>query len=117
MTSEIKTITVSVREMKNTFSSILVQHGLTEKKAALCADIFTANSIDGIYTHGVNRFPRFINYLKNGFVAPDAEPSLVSKFGGIEQWNGNIGPGILNAIQRTERVTTLAREHGIGCVG
>ena len=117
MTNEIKTIIVSPSEMKNTFSRILVQHGLTEKKAALCADIFTANSIDGIYTHGVNRFPRFINYLKNGFVALDAEPSLVSKFGGIEQWNGNIGPGILNAIQMTERVTTLAHEHGIGCVG
>lgn len=116
MANEVKTVIISKEEMHDTFAQKLVHLGFSEQKANDCAAVFTANSIDGIYTHGVNRFPRFVQYIKDGFVNPDAEPSLVSKFGGIEQWNGNIGPGILNALQMTERTMALAKEHGIGCV-
>ena len=52
----------------------------------------------GVYSHGVNRFPLFVKNIMQGFVIPNAEPSLVSKSGGVEQWNGNLGPGPLNAI-------------------
>ena len=48
-------------EMRAVFHSVLVKHGMQDHKALLCAEIFTSNSIDGVYTHGVNRFPRFIN--------------------------------------------------------
>ena len=78
--------------------------------------VFTSSSVDGIYTHGVNRFPRFVQYIKEGFVKADAMPSLENKYGGIEQWNGNLGPGILNAIHATETVMRLAQQYGIGCV-
>lgn len=117
MSAENNTLVITKNEMFQTFKKILLKHGLEEKKAETCTDIFTINSLDGIYTHGVNRFPRFIKYLQGGFVKPDAEPSLVSKFGAIEQWDGNLGPGPLNAIHATERAMSLAAENGIGCVG
>lgn len=72
--------------------------------------------MDGVYTHGVNRFPRFVQYVKEGFVKVDAVPSLENKSGGIEQWNGNLGPGILNAMIATENAMQLAEANGIGCV-
>lgn len=115
LTNDFKTI--SSAEMQATFEEILLKKGFQKEKAATCAAIFTTNSLDGIYTHGVNRFPRFIKYINEGFVKVDAEPSLISKFGGIEQWNGNLGPGPLNAIHATETATKLAQQHGIGCVG
>ena len=117
MIAESNTLTISKETMQSTFEEILLKNGFSETKAKTCAEIFTINSLDGIYTHGVNRFPRFIKYLKGGFVKPDSEPSLVSKFGGIEQWDGNLGPGPLNAIYATERAMSLAAENGIGCVG
>jgi 3-dehydro-L-gulonate 2-dehydrogenase len=43
-------------------------------------------------------------------------PTLLYKFGGIEQWDGHQGPGTLNAIHATETAMQLAREYGIGCV-
>jgi 3-dehydro-L-gulonate 2-dehydrogenase len=110
-------ITVSANEMEDTFTRILVKHNFTRERALRCAQIFTETSIDGIYTHGVNRFPRFIKYVKEGYVKPGATPSLENKFGGIEQWNGNLGPGILNALQVTGTVISLADQYGIGCVG
>ena len=109
-------ITILAKEMQQCFTRILVKHGFTPEKALQCAEIFTETSVDGIYTHGVNRFPRFVQYIKEGFVKVDATPSLENKFGGIEQWNGNLGPGILNALQVTGTVMSLANEYGIGCV-
>lgn len=109
-------ISIPAKEMQDRFTAILVKEGFTHDKAFQCAEIFTSNSVDGIYTHGVNRFPRFVQYVKKGFVKVDATPSLENKYGGIEQWNGNLGPGMLNAIYSTETAMRLAQQNGIGCV-
>jgi 3-dehydro-L-gulonate 2-dehydrogenase len=109
-------ITVTAPEMQDTFNRILLKHGYASLKAGKLAEIFTNNTLDGIYTHGVYRFPRFIDYTKNGCVLPGAEPSLKKKFGGLEQWDGNLGPGPLNALQATYGAIRLSQEHGIGCV-
>jgi 3-dehydro-L-gulonate 2-dehydrogenase len=103
-------------EMQELFTGILLKYGFTKLRALECASIFTDSSLDGIYTHGVNRFPRFIQYIKQGYLDPNATPSLENKFGGIEQWNGNLGPGITNAIYATDQALKLSKEHGIGCV-
>lgn len=102
--------------MKKVFEEKLLQYGFSKEKAAQCAEIFTDNTIDGITTHGVNRFPRFINYIKSGYVQKDAEPSLIAGFGGMEKWNGNLGPGPLNAVKATDRAMELSQKNGIGCV-
>ncbi|MEP6582802.1 MAG: 3-dehydro-L-gulonate 2-dehydrogenase [Ginsengibacter sp.] len=103
-------------EMQHRFEIILTGNGFSKNNAAKCASTFTHNSLDGVYTHGVNRFPRFVKYIKDGFVKVNEKPSLQNKFGGIEQWNGNLGPGILNAIHATETAIGLAKQNGIGCV-
>lgn len=102
--------------MKATFLSVLLRLGFESVKAETLAGVFTANSVDGVYTHGVNRFPVFVQYVKEGFVNKDAEPTLISSFNGTEQWNGNLGPGPLNAIASTDRAMELATQYGIGCV-
>jgi 3-dehydro-L-gulonate 2-dehydrogenase len=109
-------ILVSPKKMQTTFKNILLKLGFPKKRAMECATIFTNNSVDGIYTHGVNRFPRFVQYIKDGHVKPDAVPTLTHKFGGIEQWDGNLGAGPSNAIFATNQATKLAKKHGIGCV-
>ena len=109
-------VTVSPPEMQDRFTGILIREGFTKDKALKCASVFTDNSLDGVYTHGVNRFPRFVQYIQDRFVKVNETPSLQNKFGGIEQWNGNLGPGILNAIHATETVMGLAKQNGIGCV-
>ncbi len=109
-------IQISGQQMQQRFAAILLSLGFTNERADECAAIFTNNSIDGIYTHGVNRFPRFVQYVKDGYVLPNETPSLKNKFGGIEQWDGNLGPGPLNAQHATNTAMNLAQQHGIGCV-
>lgn len=103
-------------EMQETFCSILLKNGLQPEAAEKCAAVFTQSSIDGVYTHGVNRFPRFVEYIQKGYVNKEAVPALKNKSNGIEQWDGNLGPGIINASFATEQSMQLAKEFGIGCV-
>jgi 3-dehydro-L-gulonate 2-dehydrogenase len=71
---------------------------------------------DGVTSHGLNRFPRFVRQIKAGIVRPDAEPVKVASFGPWEQWDGQLGPGNLNATAATDRAIALARHHGLGLV-
>lgn len=111
------TLFISAQQLQSTFEQILIQHEMPADRAHTCAEIFTQNSVDGVYTHGVNRFPRFVQYLQDGYIKPLASPSLENRFAAIEQWNGNLGPGPLNALFATERVIELAQQHGVGCLG
>ena len=103
-------------QMKAEFVRILAKHGFSGERADECAAIFTINSLEGVYSHGVNRFPRFVEYIRKGYVIPDAVPSLVHNTGSVEQWNGNLGPGPLNASFATGRAMELASQNGIGLV-
>jgi len=109
-------VLVPLDDMEREFRRILVKYGFNERKAEECARVFAENSLDGVVTHGVNRFPRFVRYVKEEIVRVDAEPVLKQRAGSIEQWDGCLGPGPLNALRCTERAMELAREHGIGCV-
>lgn len=109
-------VLIPQEEMQETFFAILTGVGFTKEKAKTCAEIFTANSMDGVYTHGVNRFPVFVQYVQAGFINIDAKPSLQAAMGGIETWHGNGGPGPLNAVAATDRAAQLAQQYGIGCV-
>jgi 3-dehydro-L-gulonate 2-dehydrogenase len=102
--------------MKSEFVRILANLGFTDVNANQCAEIFATNSLEGVYSHGVNRFPRFVEYVRKGYVRPEAVPSLVNSAGSLEQWDGNLGPGPLNAVFATEKAMALASSNGIGLV-
>jgi 3-dehydro-L-gulonate 2-dehydrogenase len=54
--------------------------------------------------------------VKEGYVKPHAEARLKHRAGALEQWDGCLGPGPLNALFSTRRAMALAKESGIGCV-
>lgn len=103
--------------MQQEFERVLLHHGLSPERAARCAAIFAENSLVGVASHGLNRFPGFVEFIRQGFVNPTAQAEKVAGFGAWEQWDGNLGPGPLNAYACTERALVLARHHGVGCVG
>lgn len=102
--------------MKSRFSEILIKLGFDKDKAEQCARIFAESSLDGVYTHGLNRFPSFVDMIRKGFIDSKAEAVLENSIGMMEQWNGKLAPGILNARSCMGRAIELAGEHGIGCV-
>jgi len=107
---------IPFEKLQSEFNRVLLSLGFNEEKAEVCATTFAENSRDGVYTHGLNRFPTFVEYVKNGLVNPNGEPTKAGAFGSLEQWEGNSGPGILNARFCMGRAIELASKNGIGCV-
>ncbi|BAU55904.1 3-dehydro-L-gulonate 2-dehydrogenase [Mucilaginibacter gotjawali] len=109
-------MTIPFEQLLAEFNRVLLSLGFTGDKAGTIATIFAKNSRDGVYTHGLNRFPVFVDYVKQGLVQKDAEPELLNSFGSLEQWEGKLAPGILNARFCMGRAIELAKANGIGCV-
>ncbi|TSD67779.1 3-dehydro-L-gulonate 2-dehydrogenase [Inquilinus sp. KBS0705] len=102
--------------LKAELKRVLTGLNISDETADACAGIFADNSRDGVYTHGLNRFPVFVQYIKEGLVDMAAVPTLTNAFSAIEQWDGNLGPGMLNAVFCMDRAIELAKTNGIGCV-
>lgn len=102
--------------MQNVLYTLFLKHHFQEERARLLTSTFSENSLAGVNSHGLNRVPRFIDYVERGFVKTDAEAKKVASFGSIERWDGQLGPGIINAIKCTDRATELAKQHGMGLV-
>lgn len=107
---------VAFEVLKNELQRVLAKLGFPPERADLCAGIFAANSRDGVYSHGLNRFPVFVDYVKEKLVKIDAEPELVSRSGMMEHWTGNYAPGMYSATLAMQRAIELAKENGMGCV-
>jgi 3-dehydro-L-gulonate 2-dehydrogenase len=107
---------VSHDELLNALLRVLLKLGFTEDRGRHCAQLFVETTRDGIYSHGLNRFPRFVRGIQNGLVDVHAQPKFVQSYGSLERWDGKSGPGNLNAWQSMERAIALARSHAIGCV-
>ena len=103
-------------EMKGLFRRILVSRGLEEGEAETLACIVATNSLEGVYSHGTNRFPRLVHDIESGTVDKDAKVEKIIQAGSMECWNGHFGIGPLNAWKAMERATELAHEHGMGLV-
>ncbi|PWC14012.1 3-dehydro-L-gulonate 2-dehydrogenase [Brenneria corticis] len=102
--------------MKETVKKAFLNAGLSERKAEICAQIHTESSCDGIYSHGLNRVPRFVDYVRKGWVDIDAEPTRVKSLGVIEIYDGNQGIGITNALFAAEKAAEIARKNAVGIV-
>lgn len=107
---------ISFDEMKATIKQAFVCAGMPNDKADICAQIHTESSCDGVYSHGLNRVERFVDYIGKGWVDVHAEPSPDKSIGNFEIFNGNLGPGILNARFAMNRATELAEVYGLGMV-
>jgi 3-dehydro-L-gulonate 2-dehydrogenase len=103
-------------EALEALATILRKLGFAPDRAQTCARLFAETTCDGVYTHGVHRFPRFVATIRNGSVLVGAEPTRGAAHGALERWNGRRGPGNLNARFCMDRALALSREHGIGCV-
>lgn len=107
---------VSYEKMFSEFLRVLVKKGFEGERAKLCAKLFTDTALDGVYSHGLNRFPRFISNIEDGYIDIHAIPELIEQSGIIERWDGKLGPGNLNAHFSMGRAIELAHKNTIGVV-
>ena len=103
-------------DMVKEFERVLLKKGFNAEDAKESAEIFASNSLDGVYSHGVNRFAKAISYVDQGYIKPEAQPERIDGFGGFERWDGHLAMGNINAKKAMNRAIELAHENGIGIV-
>src|SRR3974390_2009562 len=102
-------VRVPFLELQQALAAALRKLAFHPPRALLCARLFAETTRDGVYTHGLNRFPRFARMIRAGRIDIDARPEFVRGFGCMERWDGHCGPGNLNAHQAMDRALSLAR--------
>jgi 3-dehydro-L-gulonate 2-dehydrogenase len=109
-------VRVSYDELHQTLRRALLGVGFEQGRAELCARLFAETDRDGVYTHGLSRFPRFLEMISSGVVNARARAGCAESRGALERWDGMGGAGNLNAHDSMARAVELSRRHGVGCV-
>jgi 3-dehydro-L-gulonate 2-dehydrogenase len=107
---------VPYTELHDALRRALATTGLAPERADLSARLIAEASRDGVYSHGLNLFPRLLQMIRAGIVDVHARPERTSAAGAVERWDGRRGVGNLNAHHSMATAIELARSHGIGCV-
>ncbi len=81
---------VAYEEMAREFARVLEKKGFAAQDAADAADIFAQNSLAGVYSHGLNRFPRIVRYLDKGEIDPRARATCELRAGVLERWGEHV---------------------------
>ncbi len=103
-------------ELESVFTQILLKNGYNKRKAALSSSLFSKASLDGVASHGANRFLPYLEMIRKGYVNVDANPELDFSIAVFEKWDGQKAPGDLNAHYSMGRAIHLAKENGMGCI-
>ena len=98
--------------MRDVLYKLFLKNKFTSEKAKLLAKVHTESTLAGVNSHGINRVPRFIEYLEKGLVKIDGEAEKAEAFGSLERWDGHLGPGVVNATKCTTRVIGQAAWNG-----
>eukprot|EP01052_Picozoa_sp_SAG31_P039310 SAG31_NODE_5424_length_2546_cov_2.691050_2_plen_326_part_00 len=118
-TAEPSTIRVPFSDLRTEFTRVLAEAGVPFERAELVGKLIAENQLDGVYSHGLNRFPKIIDQIKTpgpGQIDVTATPEKVAGLGALEQWDGKTGLGPYNAHVAMARAIQLANEHGLGLV-
>ena len=74
---------IKFEELKSTIKKAFIRAGMSEDQAEICARTHAETSCDGIFSRGLNRVERFINFIENGWVNLGASPTLEQQLGSI----------------------------------
>ena len=68
---------IAYETMLAEFERVLTKYGFSPKRAHEAAEIFAQNSLAGVFSHGLNRFPRVWNTCARARLIPPLRPSAL----------------------------------------
>src|ERR1700733_903344 len=93
---------IPFEEVQAALAGVLRKLEFADERAETCARLFCETTRDGVYTHGINRFPRFVVAIRNGGVNPAAEPEVKARLGALERWDEHRGREKLGDLDAME---------------
>lgn len=109
--------TVEPERLRTFAQDILAGYGLPDDAAALVADTLIDADLRGVRSHGVLRIPRYVQWLKNGFVNPHPDIRVVVDTGPIAVVDADGAMGQVSAAIAMRLAISRAEEFGVASVG
>ena len=78
---------ISIEKLQTEYERILLARDMTQDMATKLAGTFVEMANEGVYSHGINRFPVFIGQVDQGQIKLNATPECVNSMGALEQWD------------------------------
>ncbi len=102
--------------LQQTVEKIFLNEGVNYGDAKLLANIITRSSIDGYQSHGINRVPMMIDYIRRGIINLKGKMVEVNSGMFFKVFDANNGLGPVNAWNSTGEAIKIAKEKGMGLV-
>ncbi len=103
-------------EVTSVLERVLLARHCKPEFAERVAFEMARNSLEGTYTHGINRFRSLIGSIDSCLINVGATPILRNQAAALESYDGQLGLGITNALFSMDRAISLARSYGVGIV-
>lgn len=101
----------------NLVKEILKKLGASEEDCELVAEATLDADLKGFTSHGLGRFPQYLNSIEHGTINLDENITIEKETPAIALINGNSGFGQAVSYKAMKLAIQKAKEVGIGCVG
>lgn len=96
--------------------AVLIANAVPEANASTVADCLVAADLRGVDTHGINRIPSYVARIRQGVLAPAAQPVLSEITPVVAQIDGKNAFGFVSAKLGMAKAIEMASIYGIGMV-
>ncbi len=107
-------VIVLADEARRFCQEVFQRAGVPESDALLVADALIDADLRGVSTHGLVRFPVYVNRLRQGLVNPTPTVRVIGTKGAVRVLDGDNGFGQVIAAEGMRQAVALASQHGVG---
>ena len=103
----------TAEDLRALVNQILLAAGASQRNASGVADHLVAANLAGVDTHGIHHLGGYVKMIKDGVLAPTADPEVVKEGPTSALLRGNWGFGHVTARDAMEVAINKAEEHGV----
>lgn len=109
-------VMVGPEALRGFIAAVFDRLGLPPGIAELTADLMVQTDLRGVDSHGVGMLPKYVEWIRAGYIVPAAEPKVVRDEGPTALVDGQQAMGHYTATAAMELAIAKARVHGVGFV-
>ncbi len=113
---EVQQVVVNEKPLRNFCEQVFVKLGVPPKDAQVTTEVLVLADLRGIESHGVSRFPRYVNGLKQGFIKPMDNSRIVKETRATALIDGGQNLGQVVGRKGMELAIRKAKDAAIGIV-
>jgi len=108
---------ISPEEEVKIIKEILTAMNVPEESSDIVADVTLDADLKGFSSHGIGRFPQYVDGLRHGTIRADGDITIERETESTALINGNHIFGHVVAYRAMELAIEKARNTGVGLVG